>query len=1152
MNRLLLCLLLLVAGSLSAQDVPEFIMSDTTVTACDGRLFDSGYDEQYSIGEDLTFTISSTAPVSVVFENEFCVEIGFDQLAIYDGPDVFSPLIGVYDGFELPPPFTSTGSVTFEFTSNENVQYCGFQLLWDVEAPPPTPPTAELLPPTCGSNIVPFSFSYPVGCTWIQAESVSFYSDNTAFNVVDINLNCAGDSSSLHELVLNQPIEVNCTYYLDMELLIPDACDSLWTFPYMQTLAYDDCPIQVETFADPPEICAGQCTEIWAEVEGCYDHSFLWDTGDSGPGPHTVCPTATTDYVVTVTEEPTGNIQTDTITVVVTDPQILNAPAQYCQSAGIVDLEASPEGGTWSGDGIQEVDLGWFDPDSALVGFNTVVYQVGEGCQTTAQIEVVPIATDSVVAACPGSDPFVLNAVPTGGTWGGGGILPDGTFDPVATGTFESTYTVSGCTSTTLINVANLSTDLDQPIWCQSLWADSLGVTPFGGTWSGPGIVDPANGIFDPNAAGPGAHTLTYQTQGCSDTYDLEVLAIDAGGFNTSAGPEEPPYVPAAGFSPTGGSWSGWGLTDPVTGLFDPGSVPNDTWTNLIYTAPNGCTDTVFMYVRQTEILVNPIYQCTDADNLPLTWEEVGRTPGGGTWSGPGTINPDGSYWEFSNATAGVGVHTLVYTANTCVDSMQIIVHPAELNQAPIPVCEAAAPFALLPDLPPGSTFEGIGVSDPLGTYDPALAGPGEFTVSWTSPAGCSDTFTVAVEDDLPASITGLDPVYCWQDAALPVDIQPDVGTITGPVNAGTFNPAEAGAGMHLITVDYVGILCSSSAAFEVEVLPPLQSEIVVSDTLICPGEGIELEAIYGGGGPDALVEFYWNQDLIALPTHTVAPDGTTTFVLTVTDGCSDPAVDEVTVDVLPPIAAQVSTSDTLCIGLDGWLTAAVSTPGTYDLYWGPDALQTDTLFAPAGTAAQLLVEDAGQGCQWDTLLVVPNYTPVSAQFSPNPNEDCIPFEANPVQFLDLSQYGLSGTWDFGNGEITDYSPGTTPEVIYDTPGNYSVSLHLVNEGNCPDSAFVDLCILPPTELFVPDAFSPNGDLMNDVLYVRGKGITELELVIYNHWGEAVYESRDPEQGWDGTHRGEPAASGNYAYRLVALVNDWKRVEQTGNILLVR
>lgn len=1152
MNRLFILALMLLTGNLAAQDVPEFIMSDTTVTACDGRLYDSGYDAQYNIGENLTFTISSTAPVNVVFEEQFCVEIGFDQLAIYDGPDVFSPLIGVYDGFDLPPPFTSSGSVTFHFTSNENVQYCGFQLLWDVDAPPPNPPVADLLPPACESNVVPFSFSYPVGCDWLQSETVNFYSDNTTFNVVDINLNCEGDSSSLHELVLNQPISVNCNYYLEMQLLIPDACDSLWTFPYLQLLEYDDCPIRLETYAASDEICAGQCTDIWAEVEGCYEHTFEWDSGESGAGPHTVCPTASTAYVVTVTEVPTGNTATDTVTVVVTDAQILNAPDQYCQSAGILDLEASPVGGTWSGDGIQEVNQGWFDPDSAVVGLNTVVYEVGSGCQTSAVIEVVPIATDSVVAACPGSGAFVLNAAPTGGAWDGGGVLADGTFDPITSGTFESTYTVSGCISNTLINVANLSTNLEQPVWCQSLWADSLGVTPFGGTWSGPGIVDPLAGMFDPNESGPGIHSLTYAIEGCSDTYEVEVLGIDAGGFNTSACPEEPAYEPADGFTPTGGIWTGWGITDAVSGTFDPASVPNDTWTNLVYTAPNGCTDTVFMYVRQTEILIDPMYQCTDWNDLPLTWDEIGRTPGGGTWAGTGAVNPEGNYWVFSNDIAGVGVHTLVYTANTCSDTTHIIVHPAELNHPPIAVCEAAAPIELLPELPPGSTFDGIGVTDPNGVFDPLLAGPGEFTVTWSSPAGCTDTFTVAVEDDLPASITGLAPVYCWQDAALPVDIQPEVGTITGPVNDGTFNPAEAGAGTHLITVDYLGILCSSSATFEVEVLPALEAEIVVSDTLICPGEGVELEALYGGGGPDAVVDFFWNQDLIALPTHTTAPDGTTTYILTVTDECSDPAVDEVTVEVLPPIAAQVSTSDTLCIGLDGWLTAAVSTPGTYDLYWGSDALQIDTLFAPAGTAAQLLVEDTGQGCQWDTLLVVPNYTPVSAQFSPNPNEDCIPFEANPVQFLDLSQYGLSGTWDFGNGEIADYIPATTPEVIYDTPGTYSVSLFLVNEGDCLDSAFVDLCILPPTELFVPDAFSPNGDLMNDVLYVRGKGITELELVIYNHWGEAVYESRDPEQGWDGTHRGEPAASGNYAYRLVALVNDWKRVEQTGNILLVR
>ena len=1154
MNRFALLVFLLCAATSWAQEdsVPEFIMNDTTVTACDGRLFDSGYDDQYGISEDFTFTISSTVPISVMFEENFCVEVGFDALEIYDGPDTGSPLIGIYDGFDLPPNFTSTGSITFHFYSNENVQYCGFQLVWDVLAPPPANPAVDLLPPVCESNVVPISFSFPIGCNWLIPESVNFFSDEQVFDVVGINYNCAGDSSVLHELVLDQVIDVNCLYTLEMQLLIPDVCDSLWHYPYLQTLLYDSCPIRSETFADPEEVCAGGCSQVWVEVEGCYEHTYLWDTGAVGPGPHVVCPDQTTTFVVEITEVETGNTAVDSVLVTVIDAEILNAPAQYCQSAGVLDLEGFPDEGTWSGTGIENPEQGWFNPDSALVGMNQIIYEVSLGCIDTAYIEVVPIVTDSVVAACLGSTAFMLNAQPSGGIWSGTGVALDGTFDPNSIGQFELTYSVSGCVSTTLVNVAALSEDLPLTVWCQSLWADSLGALPFGGVWSGAGIVDADVGLFDPNEAGAGFHNLTYQIEGCTDTYTVEVLGIDAGGFSVTACPVNDPFIPYPGFSPTGGTWDGWGNTDPVSGMFDPGLLPDDTWSNLIYTAPNGCTDTLFMFVRTTEILLNPVYQCDTWNNMPLDWDFTNRTPWGGSWSGPGVVNPDGDNYEFSIDIAGEGVHELFYTLNGCTDSMNVIVHPIELPWDSLDVCEADAVFELVPTLPPGSWFTGDGISDSSGWFDPDLAGPGNHMLEWETPAGCVDQIEINVEDHLEASIEGLDTLYCWQNNAIALSIAPAAGVITGPVVDGTFNPALAGMGNHTITIDYVGTLCSSSATAVTQVLPALESNILISDTLICPGEGITLEAIYGGGGPDSEISFAWNQGLIALPTHSESPENSTTYVLTVTDGCSDPGVDSATVHILPPIEALISTSDTLCIGEEGWVTAEVATPGTYQLFWGDELVQLDTLFALAGNASELLITDLLEGCTFDTLTLVPNYTPISANFASNPNEDCIAYEANPIQFLDFSQFGLSGMWDFGNGETLNYDPDNTPEMHYETPGNYSVSLHIVNEGNCPDSAFLDLCILPPSALFIPDVFSPNGDFNNDVFYVRGKGITALYFAVYNRWGEQVFETNDPEMGWDGNWRGQPASTGNYSYVIQAVVNDWARIEQTGNILLVR
>ena len=72
------------------------------------------------------------------------------------------------------------------------------------------------------------------------------------------------------------------------------------------------------------------------------------------------------------------------------------------------------------------------------------------------------------------------------------------------------------------------------------------------------------------------------------------------------------------------------------------------------------------------------------------------------------------------------------------------------------------------------------------------------------------------------------------------------------------------------------------------------------------------------------------------------------------------------------------------------------------------------------------------------------------------------------------------------------------------------------------------------SHVYIPNIFSPNSDGQNDVLYVRGDGIQQLELIIYNRWGEIVFKSTDQAKGWDGTYKGAKVEAGAYSYILKA------------------
>jgi gliding motility-associated-like protein len=88
--------------------------------------------------------------------------------------------------------------------------------------------------------------------------------------------------------------------------------------------------------------------------------------------------------------------------------------------------------------------------------------------------------------------------------------------------------------------------------------------------------------------------------------------------------------------------------------------------------------------------------------------------------------------------------------------------------------------------------------------------------------------------------------------------------------------------------------------------------------------------------------------------------------------------------------------------------------------------------------------------------------------------------------------------------------------------------------------------------LYVPNIFSPNGDGNNDVLYVRGQNLKELSFAVYNRWGQLVFESKDVNLGWAGTHKQSKCESGVYFYYVEAVDEDGNTLRKKGNVSLIR
>jgi gliding motility-associated-like protein len=154
-------------------------------------------------------------------------------------------------------------------------------------------------------------------------------------------------------------------------------------------------------------------------------------------------------------------------------------------------------------------------------------------------------------------------------------------------------------------------------------------------------------------------------------------------------------------------------------------------------------------------------------------------------------------------------------------------------------------------------------------------------------------------------------------------------------------------------------------------------------------------------------------------------------------------------------------------------------------------------------------------------------------------SDEIFPYEFNGVSVWEnpLFQWGID---NFGVN-----FPGALSSIAY--PDKFMLG----NISNFSNDIYA-LMVRDKITARVPQIFSPNGDGLNDFLHVLGYGLEKVVFIVYNRWGEKVFETTDPNIGWDGTFRGKEAQSGVYVYYMKAALSTSEIIEQSGDITLVR
>ncbi len=193
-----------------------------------------------------------------------------------------------------------------------------------------------------------------------------------------------------------------------------------------------------------------------------------------------------------------------------------------------------------------------------------------------------------------------------------------------------------------------------------------------------------------------------------------------------------------------------------------------------------------------------------------------------------------------------------------------------------------------------------------------------------------------------------------------------------------------------------------------------------------------------------------------------------------------------------------------------------------------------------------VIATDAVSGCTNTASGTVAQGT-INAAFSANPTTGIAPLL---VSFTDLSTGASTYNWTFGDGSAI--STSTNPTNTYTTNGTYTVTL-IITSGTCLDTATAIIIVENGLTLEIPNVFTPNGDGINDLFTILSSGVKEIDLQIFNRWGQKLYAFNGPKAAWDGlSETGTKVSDGTYFFFVKATGFDDKTIEKQGTVNLFR
>lgn len=603
----------------------------------------------------------------------------------------------------------------------------------------------------------------------------------------------------------------------------------------------------------------------------------------------------------------------------------------------------------------------------------------------------------------------------------------------------------------------------------------------------------------------------------------------------------------------TGGSsynWSPAGYLSDAT-INDPLAFP-DTNTLFIVmgTDSTGCsnTDSLFVFVLSSASVD------AGSDTAICAGDSIQLQASGGLsyhWSPAAGLSDTSIAAPFAHPLVSTTYSVTVNVGSSCsfIDSIHIHVNalPAVDAGTDSSICtgdslQLQASGAMQYSWSPSSSLNDTSISNPIASP----TGTTVYYVTGTDDAGCKNVDTVLVTLlTTPAASAGIDSAICLGDSimlqasgGISYMWMPDSSLSDATVSNPIAHPDVTTK--YSVKVNDGGV-CFGYDSVTITV-HPLPSADAGADTMVCHGDTILLNA---SGG----VSYSWSpatglsSSTINNPSAIIT--GNITYSVTVTDVNHCTNTDSIYFEVVPPLISTIGHDTIICVGSVAQLTAG----GGTSYSWSPaEALSDANSATPVATPSQttlytVIVSD--DLCYEDTLQVLVS---LSTPFI-NAGNDASVVSGSPYQ---LNATGSNGSFSWSPSTYLSCANCPDPVATPQTSITYTVTV--TDSIGCVASDEITLTVgCDAEEIFIPNAFTPDNNGHNDVLFVRSTGLIDINYFrIFDRWGKIIFESGDINNGWDGTYNNQLMPPGVYLYTMKATCGNNEVIEKQGNITLIK